>query len=102
MASFLKPHGTVWLYSLAVPLALFSALFMGSPVALQPDRQEGSWHCVQEGIKVQPEEQGSLCLAFGAVCAPGAGLGVTDLCGPFPRTAVLGNLTASYPNRCYE
>lgn len=74
---------------------------MGS-TALQPDCPEGGWHCVREGIKLQPEGQGSLCLAPWAVCAPGAGLGVTDLHGTLARAAGLGNLIASSPYRCYE
>lgn len=60
--------------------------------ALQPDHQEGRRYGVQEGIRVQSEVQGSLCLALLTSCDAGAGLCIADLCRPVPRAEVLGNL----------
>lgn len=64
---------------------------------LQPDYQKPRRYSVHEGIRVQSEGQGSLCLALLTSCDAGAGLCIADLYGPVPRAEVLGNL---FPHHC--
>lgn len=83
--------------------------FTASPLFNQTVRREDD--TVQEGIKVQPEGQGSLCLALWSVCGLGAGLDSRSLrpipkgCGAgkriLPRPRQVIGIRAQHPGLCW-